>query len=115
MQKNQLAEEYNVGKLMKFTAPTMIMLVFMSLYQTMDAVFISNLVSELGLTALNVVYPFTSVVIAISIMLATGAGAIIALDMGMQKKSRGKAELYSCGCSGACTGIYYYDCRYDMD
>ncbi len=90
MQKNQLAEEYNVGKLMKFTAPTMIMLVFMSLYQTMDAVFISNLVSELGLTALNVVYPFTSVVIAISIMLATGAGAIIALDMGMQKNQEAK-------------------------
>lgn len=90
MQKNQLAEQYDAKKLMKFTAPTMVMLVFMSLYQTVDGVFISNLVSELGLTALNVVYPFTSVVIALSIMLATGAGAIIALNMGLQKKREAK-------------------------
>ena len=90
MQKNRLAQNYNFAKLMKFTTPTMIMLVFMSLYQMVDGVFVSNFVGELALTALNVVYPFTSVIIAIAIMLATGAGAIIALNMGMQKNQEAK-------------------------
>lgn len=90
MQTNQLAQKFNFIKLMKFTTPTMIMLVFMSLYQTVDGVFVSNLIGDLGLTALNIVYPFTSVIIAVSIMLATGAGAIIALNMGEQKNQEAK-------------------------
>lgn len=85
MTKNKLAQDFNFIELMKFTTPPMIMLVFMSFYQMVDGVFVSNLIGDLALTALNVVYPFTSIIIAISIMLATGAGAIIALSMGQQK------------------------------
>lgn len=90
MEKNKFAENFTFTKLMKFSIPTMIMLVFMSLYQTVDGVFVSNLVGELGLTALNIVYPFTSVVIAIAIMLASGSSAIIALNMGQGKNQEAK-------------------------
>lgn len=82
MKENQLAKEFHFKELMRFSIPTMIMMVFMSLYQTVDGIFISNLVGELGLTALNVVYPFTSVVIAVAVMLASGSSAVIALNMG---------------------------------
>lgn len=90
MNENQLAKPFNFAELMKFSIPTMIMMVFMSLYQTVDGIFISNLVGELGLTALNVVYPFTSVVIGISVMLASGAGAVIALNMGQGNDQEAK-------------------------
>ncbi len=90
MSKNQLSQNFNFTELMKFTSPTMIMLVFMSLYVMVDGVFVSNLVGELALTALNVVYPFTSVITAVSIMLSTGAGAIIALNMGQQQEQEAK-------------------------
>lgn len=83
MSENRFAQNFNFSALMKFTIPTMIMMVFMSLYQTTDGVFVSNLVGELGLTALNVVYPFSSVVIAIAVMFASGGSAIIGLNMGM--------------------------------
>ncbi len=83
MSENRFEQTFNFPALMKFSVPTMIMMVFMSLYQTVDGVFISNLVGELALTALNVVYPFSSVIIAIAVMLATGASAIIGLDMGL--------------------------------
>lgn len=82
MKENQLAKEFHFLELMRFSIPTTIMMVFMSLYQTVDGIFISNLVGELGLTALNVVYPFSSVVIAVAVMLASGSGAVIALNMG---------------------------------
>lgn len=90
MEENILSQTFNFKKLMKFSVPTMIMMVFMSLYQTVDGVFISNLVGELALTALNVVYPFSSVVIAIAVMLASGASAVIALNMGERKVREAK-------------------------
>lgn len=82
MKENQLAKSFDFKELMRFSIPTMVMMVFMSLYQTVDGVFISNFVGELALTALNVVYPFSSVVIAVAVMLASGSSAVIALNMG---------------------------------
>ena len=84
MVQNKLAQPFTFLKIMKFTIPTMIMMIFMSLYQMVDGVFVSNLVGELALTALNIVYPYTSILIAIAIMLATGSSAIIALNMGQK-------------------------------
>lgn len=80
--KNNLSQNFNIASLLKFTAPTCIMLVFMALYQMTDAVFVSNLVGETALSALNIVYPIPSVIIAVAIMLATGGSAIIAKNMG---------------------------------
>lgn len=90
MIKNRLAQQFNFSTLMKFSIPTMIMMVFMSLYQTVDGVFISNIVGEIALTALNVVYPFTSIVIAAAIMLASGASAVIAQNMGQGEERKAK-------------------------
>lgn len=90
MEKNKLSQNFNFYKLMKFSIPTMIMMIFMSLYQTVDGVFISNLIGELSLTALNIVYPFSSIIIAIAIMLATGSSAIIALNMGQEQIQQAK-------------------------
>lgn len=87
---NRFAQQFDFGRLMKFSIPTMVMMVFMSLYQTVDGVFISNFVGELGLTALNVVYPFTSVVIAVAVMLASGGSALIALNMGTGEAHKAK-------------------------
>lgn len=90
MAQNRFAQEFNFSGLMKFSMPTMIMMVFLALYQMVDGVFISNLVGDLALTALNVVYPFTSVLIAAAVMLASGSGAIIALNMGMGNDRQAK-------------------------
>lgn len=79
---NKLSQTFTLPKLLAFTAPSCITLVFISLYQMMDAVFVSNYVGEAALSALNIVFPIPSIVIAVSIMLATGGSAIIARNMG---------------------------------
>ena len=79
---NQLSQDFTIQALLKFTAPTAVMLVFMSLYQMVDGGFVSRFVGENALSALNIVYPVPSVIIAFSIMLATGSSAIIAKNMG---------------------------------
>lgn len=88
--KNRFAQKFTFGSLMKFSIPTMVMMVFMSLYQTVDGVFVSNLVGDLALTALNVVYPFSSVVIATAVMLSSGGSALIGLDMGLGEAHKAK-------------------------
>lgn len=85
---NQLSREFDALSLLKFTLPSMIMMVFMALYQMVDAVFVSNFVSETALSALNIVYPLISFLIAVAVMLATGGSAVIAKKMG-----EGQAEL----------------------
>lgn len=64
--ENKLAQNFTITSLLKFTAPTCIMLVFMSLYQMTDAVFVSNFVGENALSALNIVFPIPSIIIAIA-------------------------------------------------
>lgn len=82
---NRLSQDFTIPVLLKFTAPTAVMLVFMSLYQMVDGAFVSRYVGEDALSALNIVYPVPSIIIAFSIMLATGGSAIIAKNMGEGK------------------------------
>ena len=63
--------------LLKFAAPSIIMMVFMSLYTIVDGMFISRFVGSNALSSLNIVFPVINVAIAISTMLGTGGNAII--------------------------------------
>ena len=65
---NQIAKKFDTLSLLKFTLPSMIMMLFMALYQMVDAVFVSNFVSETALSALNIVYPLISFIIAVAVM-----------------------------------------------
>lgn len=85
---NRLAQPVRVGWLLGFAAPTAVMMVFTSLYQMVDGVFVSRIVGEGGLSALNITYPVPSAIIALSIMLATGGSAIVAKTMGQGQPRR---------------------------
>ncbi len=60
----------------------MIMMVFMSLYTIIDGIFVSRLVGESALSAVNIVWPVICILIAIGVMLATGGSAVVARKMG---------------------------------
>lgn len=102
---NHLGQEFNVFSLLKFVAPTIIMLIFMSLYQMVDGIFVSKYVGENALSALNIVYPVPSIMIAVSIMLATGGSAIIARNMGEGKEREAKENFSFIVVTGAVLGI----------
>lgn len=69
---NSIAQKFNVFTLLKFAFPTMVMMVFMSLYTIVDGIFVSRLVGSNALSAVNIVYPVISLLIACGIMLSTG-------------------------------------------
>lgn len=89
MDKN-LGQDFKFFSLLKFVMPSIIMMVFMSMYTMVDGAFVSRFVSTDALSAVNIVYPLYSIVIAIAIMLATGGSAIIAKKLGEQNNKEAK-------------------------
>lgn len=77
-----IEKDFNAGSLLAFSFPSIVMLVFMSLYTIVDGIFISHFVGENGLSAANIAYPAISVIIAIGVMLGTGGCAAVARQMG---------------------------------
>ncbi len=72
-----------------FTLPIIFTMLFMSFYMMVDGVFVSNLIGEDALSAINIVYPAISIVVALGLMFGTGGNAIIAKLFG-EKKERSK-------------------------
>ena len=82
---NKLGKNFNFISLIGFTLPTMVMMIFMSLYTMVDGMFVSQFVNTTALSALNIVFPMMSIVLAVGIMFATGSSAIIAKELGEDK------------------------------
>lgn len=79
--------------LLKFAAPSIIMMVFMSLYTIVDGIFVSRFVGSNALSSVNIVYPVINVAIALSTMLGTGGSAIISRYLGEGKNKRAREAL----------------------
>ena len=77
-----ISRNFSPWDLLKFAAPSIIMMVFMSLYTIVDGMFISRFVGSNALSSLNIVFPVINVAIAISTMLGTGGNAIISKYLG---------------------------------
>lgn len=88
--KEKIGKEYDFVSLIKFAIPTIIMMVFMSVYTIIDGLYVSRFVSTSALSAINIVYPMNSIILAIGLMLATGGSAVIAKKMGEDKLQEAK-------------------------
>lgn len=78
----QLSEHFNYVKLIRFTMPSVIMLVFTSIYGVVDGFFVSNIVGKTPFAALNFIMPVLMVLGAFGFMFGTGGSALIAKNMG---------------------------------
>ncbi|MGL5315818.1 MAG: MATE family efflux transporter [Peptostreptococcaceae bacterium] len=82
---NSISQKFTFTSLIKFTIPSISMLVFMSLYTIIDGVFVSRFVNTDALSSVNIVYPYVNVVFAVGIMLGCGSSAVIAKKLGENK------------------------------
>ncbi len=81
----QLSEHFNYKKLLKFTFPSIIMMIFTSIYSVVDGLFVSNFVGKTAFTAINFAMPVLMILGAVGFMFGTGGSAIIAKTMGEGK------------------------------
>lgn len=82
MATQEISEHFTLGGLLRFTAPTAVMMVFTSIYGVVDGLFVSNFVGIDEFAALNLIYPFLMLLGALGFMLGTGGTALVAKTMG---------------------------------
>lgn len=78
----QLSEHFSYKKLLQYTFPSMIMMIFTSIYGVVDGFFVSNFVGKTPFAAVNFIMPFLMILGAIGFMFGTGGSALISKTMG---------------------------------
>lgn len=93
--KIQLSEHFTYKKLIKFTIPTIIMMIFTSIYGVVDGIFISNCVGSDAFAAVNLIMPALMILGTIGFMIGTGGSALISKTIGEGKKKK-QINIFQC-------------------
>ena len=78
----QLSDHFDYKKLIRFVLPSIVMMVFTSIYGVVDGFFISNFVGSDAFTAVNIVFPFAMILGGVGFMVGTGGTALVAKTLG---------------------------------
>lgn len=78
----QLSDHFTYKKLLRFVMPSIIMMIFTSIYGVVDGFFVSNYVGEEAFEAVNFIMPFLMLPGALGFMFGTGGSALIAAKLG---------------------------------
>ena len=84
----QLSDHFTTGRLLKFTASPIIMMIFTSIYTIVDGFFVSNYAGKTAFTALNLIYPYIQMLGCIGFMIGTGGSALVAMTLGTGDEER---------------------------
>ncbi|MDO5422980.1 MAG: MATE family efflux transporter [Eubacteriales bacterium] len=84
----QLSDHFTYKKLLRFTIPSIIMMVCTSMYSIIDGLFVSNFVGKTPFAALNLMYPIIMAFSTVGFMLGTGGSAIVAITLGKGEKEK---------------------------
>lgn len=82
----QLSEHFTYKKIFRFALPSIVMMVFTSIYGVVDGTFVSNFVGKTPFAAVNLVWPFLMILVAFGFMIGTGGSALVAKTLGENKK-----------------------------
>ena len=110
----QLSDHFTCRRLLRFTFPSVIMLIFTSIYGVVDGFFVSNFVGKTPFAAVNLIMPYLMILGCIGFMFGTGGSALIAKTMGEGKAEKAN-EIFSlliytsvaCGVALAVLGIVF--------
>ncbi len=83
--KIQLSDHFTYKKLLRFVLPSIVMMVFTSVYGVVDGLFVSNYVGKTALAAINLIMPFMMIFGGIGFMVGTGGSALVAKTLGEKK------------------------------
>ena len=90
----QISEHFTYGKLLRFTLPSIVMMVFSSIYGVVDGAFVSNFVGAEAFAAVNLIIPFLMILGAVGFMIGTGGSALVSFTLGTGDERRAN-EIFS--------------------
>ncbi len=88
--KIHLFDHFTYKKLLRFVLPSIIMMIFTSIYGVVDGLFVSNCVGKIPFAALNLIMPFPMLLGALGFMIGTGGSAIVSTTLGEGDGERAK-------------------------
>ena len=88
----QLSDHFTYNKLLRFTLPSITMMVFTSIYGVVDGFFVSNFAGKTAFAAINLIMPFVMILGGMGFMVGTGGTALVSLVLGTG--DRKKANRY---------------------
>ena len=86
--KIQLSDHFTYGRLIRFTLPSIGMMVFTSIYGVVDGFFVSNYAGKTPFAAVNLIFPLLMILATVGFMFGTGGSAIVARTLGEQNKPK---------------------------
>lgn len=84
----QLSDHFTYGKLVKFTIPSIAMMIFTSIYSVVDGLFVSNFAGKTAFSAVNLMMPIFMIIATVGFMFGTGGTAIVANTFGAGNKEK---------------------------
>jgi len=87
----QLSDHFTYKKLIRFTMPSIMMMIFTSIYSVVDGLFVSNFAGKTSFAAVNFIMPYIMVLGAVGFMFGAGGSALVSKTMGegdMEKANR---------------------------
>lgn len=84
----QLSEHFTYKKLIRFTLPTIFMMIFTSIYGVVDGIFVSNIVGSDSFAAVNLITPVLMIMASVGFMFGTGGSALVSKILGEGDKQR---------------------------
>lgn len=90
----QLSDHFTFQKLLRYTLPSILMMIFTSIYGVVDGFFVSNYVGKTPFAAVNFIMPFLMILGSLGFMFGTGGSALIAKTLGERKPDKAK-QLFS--------------------
>ena len=84
----QLSDHFDYKKLLRFTMPSIVMMIFTSIYGVVDGFFVSNFVGKTPFAAVNFIMPFLMILGAVGFLFGTGGSALIAITIGAGDRRR---------------------------
>lgn len=86
--KIKLSDHFTYSKLLRFVFPSIIMMVFTSIYGVVDGLFVSNFAGKTAFASINLVMPFVMILGGIVFMIGTGGTALVSKVLGEGKKEK---------------------------
>lgn len=87
----KLSDHFTYKRLFRFVIPSIVMMIFTSIYGVVDGFFVSNYVGKIEFAAVNLIMPFPMLLGAFGFMIGTGGSALVSMTLGQGKKKEANA------------------------
>lgn len=103
----QLSDHFTYKRLLRFVAPSIVMMICTSVYSIIDGLFVSNFVGKTQFAAVNLIFPVLMAMSTVGFMLGTGGSAIVSMTLGMEQREKASQDFSLLIYTGIVLGMFF--------